>query len=87
MALDDHVFEVLVAMEVLEGRVQGATRAEISFLVTLGSRELDEALARAVVEGWATRGIVAAGGERAGVRSGTAIYRLTATGIHRILAA
>jgi hypothetical protein len=87
MAADKQVCDVLRAMEMLEGRVRGTTRAEISFLVPLGDTELDHALARAIVGGWISKDLVRPDAERAGVRTGTAVYELTEMSCHRPLVA
>ena len=87
MAADDQVCEVLRAMEMLEGRVRGTTRAEISFLLPVGAAELDRSLARAVVGGWVTKQMVSPGAERTGVRVGTTVYQLTDMSCHRDLVA
>jgi len=84
MATDNQVFEVLRAMDMLEGRVRSTTRSEIGFLAPMTDAELDRALARAEVGGWISKQIVRGSDERAGVRPGTAVYRLTEMSCHRV---
>ena len=87
MAADNEICDVLRAMEMLESRVRCTTHAEISFLVPMSGTGLENALARAVVGGWVTQQIIRSGEERAGVRTGTVVYRLTDMSFHRPLAA
>lgn len=84
MAADEQVAMVLRAMEILEGRVRAATATEIGRLVLLDPDVLAQVLCRAVVGGWAVSLIVRSGAERAGVRTGTTVYRLTDMASHRV---
>lgn len=86
MAADDEVARVLRAMAILEGRVRAATALEIGRLTGLDPLVLARTLSRAVVGGWMVRLVVRADAERAGVRAGTTVYRLTDMARHRIRA-
>lgn len=83
VSADEQVTTVLWAIEVLEGRVRAATSSEIGRLVRFDEVELGQVLCRAVVGGWAEKLIVRSEAERAGVRAGTAVYRLTSMADHR----
>ena len=80
---DALVASVLRAIELLDTRVRGATKSEIGSLAHMEPSELEHALSRATVGGWASRVTVMPDTERPGARTGDVVYQLTEMGHNR----